>query len=423
MVFTDLKTKKQITVILCSLAVDYCLFMIFITFANDIFKNLIPNANSRYSIVISVAFFSAPGFFRFIGAIIFSGLGDSPYRNKIFYFSTVALSVSSLICGCLPTISFLNIFILIILGIIRISNGLFIGAVVPKALIFCYAKVPPKWRILSTCLIHFAEILGFMIAIIFTIIFDDFFQGQGWRIGMLSCGLMGLLVSYMLRLVFHGEKNVKIANFRALRTVFIGYKWTMFRMICFATFLSSGLSMFFYVMPDFIFEHYGYDLKSFQVSSIFLLFSAFLGIVVGIKLDRLLGKRFYLLSGIVFKFWLAFAFHSFIKNDLLIITLLCSISTFVFGLYVAKLPVMIIGSFPKEVRFIGVAIVYNISFGIMFAVSHRVIHSLIGYSHSLSAPSMYIIFFSYVSIISLWFMPKRIFNMHYYENPRKNGKI
>ncbi len=416
MILNAFKDIKQVIFILYSMTIDFCLYSTFIAFSDDINKSI---HYLDFNPIIVLAVFEGAGISRIFGSLIYSSLENSQEHNRIFYIATLILSLTNIIYACLPSIKYLVIVSVAIFAITRILNGMLMGAIIPKAIVFNYMKAShPSTRILATCFIHVAEAIGFIFTLILSIICNKFFGSFDWHIAMLIAGILGIIISFQLKSTFSNNvKNTKLAiNFNPLKIALTTHKMAIFRLICFASFLSTGLSVFFYVMPNFLLQESGYQANAYKTASIFLIISFAIGVMIAVKFDKWLGKKFYLISGIIFKSWLAYVFSRFTKSDLLHITFLCSICTLVFGIYFAKLPVMVVSSFPKTIRYIGVAIVYNIGFGLMFALSPKIISFIEKITHySLSAPTGYVIFFSYVSIISLWFMPKQIFKINTYK--------
>ncbi len=413
MLFFKSQDNKQLAIILLSISIDFCLFTLFITFAHQIIGTIAPNHGFKWAMRLGLILFSISGFTRVIGAVVFSYIENSFYRQKIFYFSTLALSISNVLCGLLPSMDYLGLITPIILLLVRILQGMVIGALIPEGIVFCYINAKPHYRMLTTCLLHFSVGGGFILATIFSLFFDGTILISNWRGCMILCGFLGLIMSWILNRTFsYNSVNRERSYGSKFRSLFIFEKWNMLRLICFTTFLSSGIAVFTYVMPQFLLENYQYSQRQITVSSLLILITAILGVGFAIFADKWVGKRFYVFSGLIFKFWLIFVFHSFSKHNLETITILNATCTFILGFYIAKLPVLLVSSFPVELRYSGVAIVYNLSQGIMFAVSHHLVHWIVLTTHSLEAPSMYIIFFSYISLISLWFMPKKVFYRH-----------
>lgn len=405
-----LNMNKNLTLIFSSIILESFQFTLFIILYNEINRDLIPGLNTIWQEFFAITVFLLAGFCRPLGGIIFSGIGDSKKRNQIFYISTITMSITAITLGLLPGAQTLGIVSPILLILLRIVQGLIIGALVPIAMIYCYEKSTPFKRVFTTSLLNIVIGIGYLLAIIFTTIAYPEFQDKVWRIGLLICGLVGAILAYNVRHIFHDELEFRCwANYSSFFYVIKNYKLKSLRLMCFATFLTSGLAVFFYVMPDFLHQYYRYSREQINLSTLCVIGSFMIGLALSTLAHRNLGKSFYVSSGFLFKALLVFVFHAYIKHNLIEITILNSICTFIFGFFMGKLPVMIVSTFKHEVRYAGVSLVYNISFGIMFGISHFLIIWLVNFTKSLYAPSMYIIFFSYISLISLWFMSKECF--------------
>ncbi len=251
---------------------------------------------------------------------------------------------------------------------------------------------------------------GLLLAVLSSMISDAYSPTSGWRISLVIVSVLGLILTPLLHGSFeHNKRKPHELNFNALKEIFATHKLCVLRLICFSTFLSSATAVFLYVMPDYLRDYFNFSERDTHISLIFVALSFLLGSICAVFIHKKLGKSFYLVSGLFLKGLLVFVFHSYMHHSLLETTVLNSICIFIFGFFIAKLPALIASSFPSRMRYTGIALVYNISFGVMYAVTQILINWLIVETKSLYMPSMYIIFFSYISLASLWFMSKESF--------------
>ncbi len=401
--------NRRLILVLLSVACEFYLFTIFIVLSPYISRDLIPIADKEWRELFGLCIFLIAGFCRPLGGVIFSGLGDSPHRYKIFYISTVIMSFSSILLGLLPSAANIGIMAPILLILIRIIQGLVVGAEIPEGIIYSYEEAAIHLRVLATNLINIACSCGFLIATLFTLLLSNYLGEETWRFGMVGCGIFSLVVGFFLKDSFSGEVSQTKVNFIPLKGVFKNHKLNLLRLICFATFLTSGTSVFIYLMPSYLNHYFNYTKLQTHIISLFEIMGFISGQLIAAFFHEKLSKNFFITSGFFFKALLVFTFHSYIRHDIFVVAGLNTLCCFIFGFFVAKLPVIMICSFPRQMRFSGVSIVYNISFGVMFGVSHYAITWLIQLTKSLYMPSVYIVFFSYVSLISLWFMSKEVF--------------
>jgi MFS family permease len=405
----NLQITKQFALILASVALEYFQFTLFIVLANQVSADLFPTFSAKSHMIFMATIFMVAGCSRPLGGVIFSGIGDSRYRFKLFYWSTLIMALTSIGLGILPTDQGNHHYAALFLLGLRLCQGLFVGATIPEALIYCYEKAPSNRRVLATTLLNFALSLGFLAAIGYSVVANRYWVGLSWRYGLLLCGGLSLLISFGLKDAFPGEVANDKLSYSNLVVLCREYSNRALILICFATFLTSGIAVFFYVMPSYLHEYFHFPELAIRISSMVVVTSFIAGLVCAVVFHRKVGKNFYISSGFIFKALLVFVFHTYLSRNLFEITLLNSLCTFIFGFFIAKLPVMIISSFPKKIRYAGVSTVYNIGFGLIFAITHYIVLALIHTTRSLYMPSLYIIFFSYISLVSLWFMRKEIF--------------
>lgn len=407
--------NKRLLLVLSGIVCEYFLFTTFILFSKTISADLLPKVSVLGHQLFTISVLCLAGLSRPLGGILFSSIGDSPLRYRIFNFSSLVMAISSMIIACLPNAIYFGFWAPILLLFIRMCQGIVIGAVIPEAILYCYEQSDPHSRLFATNLANMATGCGFLLAMLSADFMYIFLDEHNWRYIMFAVSAICLLLFIFTKSYFINSKRQRQAipsGFHSIRDVINGHKWEIIRLFCFATFLTSGVAVFFYIMPDFLTQYFHYTWTETRIFGISVVISYLLGMVIAVFFHEYINKNFYISSGFIFKALLVFVFHSYITHDFFEVLLLSDFCCFMFGFFVAKLPVMMIASFPTHLRYAGVSLVYNTSFGIMFGFSQYIIGFLIQKTHSLYMPSMYIIFFSYVSLISLWFMTKDTFTRY-----------
>ena len=405
----DFRQNKQLVLVLSSIAFEYYLFTLFIFLAPSISHVLFPLLAPEMSEWFALSIFLIAGFCRPLGSLLFSGIGDGELRHRVFFWATFIMSITCIGLSILPSshaIGFLSPLLLI--GI-RMSQGIVVGAAIPEAMIFCYERASKGMKVLASNFVNIAVSFGFLGAIVFALLTHHLFGENTWRAGVAICGFINLLIAYLLRNSFAKQIQFKPINYQPLKIILKNHKLDLLRLICFASFLTSGTAVFFYIMPSYLHDYFNYSDFTARLSCIISIGGYILGQIVASFLHQKVGKNFYISSGFFFKALLVFVFHTYITHNLIEVICLNTLCCFIFGFFIAKLPVLMINSFPASSRYAGVGLVYNISFGVMFGISHYAVSFLIQLTRSLYMPSMYIVFFSYLSLISLWFMSKTSF--------------
>ena len=181
------------------------------------------------------------------------------------------------------------------------------------------------------------------------------------------------------------------------------------RFTCFLTFITSLNAFFTTAMPFYLQHYLHYPEKEVLLLQISLFICGILGLVVGGIYHDKLGKRLHLTMGVLIKIMLYFLFKSYVSNNIYIIGVLESLCMFGLGLMMSKILNLIYSIFPAMYKLSGVTLIYDFSFGLFSGLSVYFSTYLINQFNNLYIPSLVIVVFSYLSLISLWFTPKSDF--------------
>lgn len=407
---------RQIILIISGVILEYYQFTLFMILATPIERDLFPLADHEWQHWFGLSVFVLAGFCRPIGGIIYTFFRDRIQRSDFFIYTLMALAAISLVVGILPTANIIGVFALIILILARVFQGIILGAAVPEVIIYFYETTSPYYRVLTTNLVNFSISIGFLLAIIFSVISNSFFSYESWRVGLVLCGIVNLIIAFRFGRVFERREltdiSPPIAGAAKFTQLFTSYKLTLLRLIGFATFLTSGLAVFYYILPSYLSEYFHYPRWQIHLNGVCVVIGFILGLAIAIFYHENLNKNFYLSLSFIMKILLVFVFHSYLRHNLFETLMLNAVCSCLFGFFMAKLPILVISAFPPELRYAGVSLIYNFSFGVISGVSHFGVRWLIHVTKSLYSPSMYIIFFSYISLICLWFMSKESFYIY-----------
>jgi hypothetical protein len=198
----------------------------------------------------------------------------------------------------------------------------------------------------------------------------------------------------------------------------LGHSWrntlrchwlVILRFTCFLTFITSLNAFFTTAMPFYLERYLNYPEKEVLLLQISLFICGILGLIIGGIYHSKLGKRLHLTMGILIKIMLYFLFKSYVNNNLYVIGVLECLCMFGLGLMMSKILNLIYSIFPASYKLSGITIIYDFSFGLLSGVSVYLSTYLIHQFNNLYIPSMIIVVFSYLSLISLWFTPNSDF--------------
>lgn len=185
--------------------------------------------------------------------------------------------------------------------------------------------------------------------------------------------------------------------------------WTIIRFTCFLTFVTSLNAFFSTVMPFYLVRYLNYSESSvFNLQVVIFLFSI-AGLVLGAIFHQKLGRRLHIVLGLLIKIILYFLFKAYIKNDYIQILIFESICMLFVGLMLSKILTVLDSIFEVKYKFGSISIIYNLTFGFFSGLGVFLSTYLISKSGNLYIPSIIIITFSYLSLVSLWFTPNKDF--------------
>lgn len=162
-------------------------FLVYGTVAALVFNKIyFPSDNEFVSTMLAFVSFSLPFFFRPLGGIIFSHIGDRIGRKKTLFITLVLMGGGTVAIGLLPDYAAIGIAAPILLVTFRILQGLGIGGEWGGALLLAYEYAPKNRRGLYGAVPQMGISLGMLLAAgviaLLTQLPDDQFMTWGWRV-------------------------------------------------------------------------------------------------------------------------------------------------------------------------------------------------------------------------------------------------
>lgn len=182
--------KLNYRVLLGSLSgsvIEWFDFLIYGTVAALVFNKLFFPSDSEFiSTMLAFVSFSLTFFFRPLGGIIFSHIGDRIGRKKTLFLTLMLMGGGTVAIGLLPDYAAIGIAAPILLICFRILQGLGIGGEWGGALLLAYEYAPKNRRGLYGAVPQMGISLGMLLAAavvaLLTQLPDDQFMTWGWRV-------------------------------------------------------------------------------------------------------------------------------------------------------------------------------------------------------------------------------------------------
>ena len=403
-----LDSKKLLFLICLGSILEYYDFGIFIYLAPFIGKSLIPTSNAWLNLLLSYAIFAAGALFRPLGGVIFAHLGDTRGRKHTFVYTILLMALPTFLIACIPSASVIGAGATILLMALRILQSLALGGELPGSVIFGYEVSSPGRKAFNTSIVIMGTNIGLLVSSFTCTMLMKFHcsGGESWRVAFALGGILGL-VSYVLRRAlvetptFLEYKNRLQQETVPVKLLFQHHKKALLQLIGIGFLFSSSIAVFTYYIPNYLSTFYHFPLEQLMKFNSYSLLIFMVGSLLAGSFDQWLGKKFFffLFMGIgaasLLLFWnygrlninQIFFWHSLL---LLAIGVLCG-----------RFPVLVSSFFPVSVRYTGVAVVWNISIGIITGCTQMILTWLVQVTGIIWIPALYLCFFTALALISL----------------------
>jgi len=400
--------KRVLCLISLGAILEYYDYTIFIYLAPVIGKSLIPVQDKMMNMTLSFAIFAIGAFFRPLGGLIFSHIGDIHGRSRTFIYTILLMAVPTLCIAFIPSSSHIGIWATALLIFFRILQGTALGGEIPGSIVFGYEVSDIKHKALNASFVTLGTNVGFLLAsVVCTVLATvHFAQFDSWRLAFILGGVFGIF-SYFLRKsltetpAFIEYKKVMVRDYVPLKQLIRHHIKPVIQLIGIGMFLASALAVFTFYLPTYLSTFYNFPLATLMKFNSYTIVIFMVGSLIAGLYNQYFGKRFFIgfiLVFIVFVIWLFLTYPHLKLESILLIHL---VAFLIIGIVNGRLPVLTATFFPVEVRYTGVALVYNISFGIVAGSTQMLLTWLITISGWLWIPALYLGVFGLLALCAL----------------------
>lgn len=177
-------------------------FLIYATAASLVLNNLFfPTHDPLVGKLLSIGTIGVGFFARPLGAIILSHYGDRIGRKSLLIFTLIAMGVSTILIGLLPTYAMIGIWAPILLVLCRLVQGLAVGGEWGGAVLMAIEHSPPEKRGFYGSVVQVGFPLGLALGTLsfFALAFLDNaqFVAWGWRVPFVASALLVIVGTYI----------------------------------------------------------------------------------------------------------------------------------------------------------------------------------------------------------------------------------
>ena len=241
------------------------------------------------------------------------------------------------------------------------------------------------------------------------------FKIAPWRLAFLLGGVFGIISFYLRKNLMETNEYLKLQQFikqqkiTPLKELFTSHKKDLFQITALGSLFASSFAVFSFFIPSYLANYYNFPLdKILKYNSYSIILFIIASFIAG-KYYYFFGKKFLLSSIMLFipiSFYLFFNYSHLSLDQIIYLHYLL---LFFIGLLCGRLPVLLASFFPVYVRYSGVALAYNISFGIVAGLTQVILFSLIKISGIMWLPAVYLTIFAIIALAFIITIPARKF--------------
>lgn len=403
------KDRNTVLFICFSSAVAFFDFLIYLYLADIMAAAFFPaNIDPAVTKIQGLGLFAIGYLARPLGGIIFGRYGDIKGRKPILLISILVTAVSLLAMACLPTYGQWGLIAPTLFIVLRLIQGMAFGLYVPLAWVFVAEHVPRQYSSVACSYVTASFYIGVLFSNAFFLwltssMTTEQLANYGWRLPFLIAAIMSLLPLVTWRWIdespfFLEMKNSKPSDYVAkpFNLLFKHCKHSLFIGMVLTLIISSVTTVVVLLLPDLIELRFTLDSDLFGFShSLGIVFMVLGCIFYGIISNHQnFGKILTVGSILLIAQILAFFYHLQASGDYILI--MYALLGFCAGI-VGMIPAILIQLFPTNVRLTGMAICYNLAYGIVgvlvpFGLGYATLY--VSFS-----PALYITFIGFIGII------------------------
>lgn len=316
--------------------------------------------------VIAIGFLSRP-----FGAVFFGQLGDRLGRRIALLVSILLMTIPTFVIGCIPTYAQIGIMAPLLIGVMRLFQGIPAGGEFTGAMCYLYEISPPQRQGIMGSMVFFGSQIGAIFSMSEFLLMEKLLTHQeirewGWRVSFILGGLIGLGGWYLR------SKLEETPIFKTLRAEgkisprpvldsLKGYKVPLFKAFLLTTLTVSGWYLVFIFSPIYASEvgkaGFGNELL---ITLLLIILSNLCLPFMGWLADKSYKRALWITSCIA-TIVLAYPFYFFsIKEEFLPLLIMKVVMTIILTVQFALLPRVLCALFPAPVRYSSVGIAYNV---------------------------------------------------------------
>lgn len=408
------KTRRIVAVSLLGHFIEWYDFGLFGYMAPVFSRLFFPHTSEIVSLLEVFGVFALGYLFRPFGAILFGQFGDRIEKRKLLRILLFSLCIPGLGIALLPTYHDIGIYATLLLILMRSLQGLCIGAEFSCSMVYITENSPIKLRAFISGLTNNGSNIGLLFGVALAawlareLTINDFYV-WGWRIPFFLGGMLGFFGFWLRKQlikskVFHGLKRRKVKTRVPMWYAIRHYPKPMF----FTFLLVSMSAVSIYTLTVYLTTYLhiieGYSLADALTIQMVLLCITLLLVPLFGMISDIVGRRFILTLSVLGILCVSIPCFKGIHHADTLWTILWLLPlVFFVAMEQGVMSAAIVENFPARVRYSGISVAYNLSFGLIGGTAPLINTWLIKLTASPMMPAYYLMFFSIFALIAIKF--------------------
>lgn len=194
-------TKTEVRALVGSLigsSIEWYDYFLYGTIASLVFaKRFFPSSDPTVGLLLAYASFAIPFFFRPLGGVVFSHLGDRMGRKNTLVLTLALMGVATMLIGCVPDYGAIGVWAPVLLITLRFVQGLGIGGEWGGALLLAVEHASPRNRGFFGSIPQTGVTVGLLLGTLAVSLVSRLPEAQflswGWRIPFLLSAVLVLV--------------------------------------------------------------------------------------------------------------------------------------------------------------------------------------------------------------------------------------
>ncbi|MEU1305169.1 MFS transporter [Streptomyces shenzhenensis] len=194
---------KALGVAVVGWSVDMYDLLVILHVASYVSESFFPSDSPLLSLTATYAAFAVSLVVRPVGALVFGSLADRAGRRRAMTISVLGAGAFTAAMGFLPGIGVIGVVAPVLLLVLRVVQGLFVGGITASTHTLATESLPERWRGMAAGLIKggggslAVVVINLLVIVLIAVLGQEEFAAWGWR-ALFVFALVGSLGNYLV---------------------------------------------------------------------------------------------------------------------------------------------------------------------------------------------------------------------------------